>query len=218
MNTLKKILFICAFGILSNNMLKAEKSGAFIGGGMSMNYIKYNNWMCSNNVCAERIRKEKGKGFSFVIGGKTFEPYASSGARYYIDIHYGFFDFHKQNGKVVDSSLMTININADYLYNFYDDDNRIFGIFLGIGGGLAAWDPLYYNLNPDIADTTFKPYMALNSGVRYQFGKQLGIELYSKLPLLKATLPVIDSDSKSTGLRARLQHRYNIGTQLILSF
>ena len=93
---------------------------------------------------------------------------------------YGLFDFsfykNKEKAFYVKDKFQSYNanINVDVLYNFYDKDNKIFGIFAGASVGGAQYMSSKTRLATDID-------LGLNFGFRFGFDKHHSIELFNRV-------------------------------------
>ncbi len=182
--------------IASNGI--AEESGLFIGvgTGYGQSEIKSNNTKT----------KLDGLSFETIVGYKSFLTPAF-GMRYYINFAYSNAE---QKNDLKPKIIMNYGLNADMLYNVVASESVNLGAFVGVGVGANTWAA---KNNEDFkANTGFN--VALNAGLRSQFGKHHGIEVVARVPFIDTTL----ENDRITGAEQTGSHIYNVGARYILSF
>ncbi|MDE7235314.1 MAG: outer membrane protein, partial [Helicobacter japonicus] len=96
------------------------------------------------------------------------------------------------------------------LYNVVASQSVNLGAFVGVGVGANTWAA------KDNVDFKVKTgfNVALNAGLRSQFGKHHGIEVVARVPFISTTL----ENHRVTGEKQTGSHTYNVGARYILSF
>ncbi|WP_289748560.1 outer membrane beta-barrel protein [Helicobacter bilis] len=176
----------------------AEESGLFIGigTGYGQSEIKTDSTKT----------KLDGLSFESIAGYKSFFTPAF-GMRYYINFAYSNAEAKKDPKPKV---IMNYGVNADMLYNVVVSQSVNLGAFVGVGVGANTWAA------KDNVDFKVKTgfNVALNAGLRSQFGKHHGIEVVARVPFISTTL----ENHRVTGEKQTGSHTYNVGARYILSF
>ena len=207
MKTIKKYKYIISSTLalaLASSTLVAEESGAFVGVGVGYgaSQVKFGSEKTDLN----------GISYEVIAGYKQFFT-PSFGLRYYIN-----FAYADASGKVkgtsekIKGNVMDYGVNVDALYNLVASANANFGVFVGVGAGANTWggrDIEHFNSKTGLN-------VALNAGLRSQFGKHHSIEIAARVPFIATTLEKADAAAGTPKVTA--SHTYNVGARYVFSF
>ena len=206
MKTIKKYKYIISSTLalaLASSALVAEESGAFVGVGVGYgaSQVKFGSEKTDLN----------GISYEVIAGYKQFFT-PSFGLRYYINFAYADASKKAKDGDPeLIGSVADYGVNVDALYNLIASANANFGVFVGVGVGANTW----YGRDLDLKDYEQTGLnVALNAGLRSQFGRHHSIEIAARVPFIDTKLQNIYQPA----LKVTASHIYNAGVRYIFSF
>ena len=242
-----KIFRFCGIAFLSlaiSNAL-AEESGAFIGlnvgyGAASMDTdFTFND--NGNGTTTQKGKLANGGGVNYgVIAGykQFFTPYF--GLRYYANISVlhaklkptTLMQAHANISANQNITLLNYGVNVDFLANFVANRAFDFGAFIGLGIGGNSY------FGKDL-DNYIKAFVAtksihqnvwgvkrahfdfwLNAGLRANFAKYHGLEIFARVPFMKNAVinNTLNSVGAETSLKTSIKNAWNVGVRYTASF
>lgn len=242
-----KIFRFCEIALLSLaiSSAMAEESGAFIGlnvgyGAVSMDTdFTFND--NGNGITSQKGKLADGGGVNYgVIAGykQFFTPYF--GLRYYANINAlhaslkptALMQAHANISTNQNITLLNYGVNVDFLANFVANCAFDFGAFIGLGIGgnsyfgkdldnyikaFVATKSIHQNVWR-IKDTHFDFW--LNAGLRANFAKYNGLEIFSRVPFMKSVVVnnTLNSVGATTSLKTSIKNAWNVGARYTASF
>nr|WP_300733099.1 outer membrane beta-barrel protein [uncultured Helicobacter sp.] len=204
MKTIKNVCLSSAVALaLAGSALVAEESGGFVGVGVGYGGFQFNE---------DEKLDLNGISYEVIAGYKQFFT-PNFGLRYYIN----FTTYADTSVKVkgtsekLKASVADYGVNVDVLYNLIASANANFGAFVGVGVGANTWygGDLYLK---DYEQTGLN--VALNAGLRSQFGRHHSIEIAARVPFIDTKLQNVYQPA----LKITASHIYNAGVRYIFSF
>ncbi|RAX55231.1 hypothetical protein CCY99_00595 [Helicobacter sp. 16-1353] len=200
---MKKLLLV--LGLLVGGLSVAnadEESGAFIG--LEAGYAGY------------EFKVEQGENsLKKTDGGVAFG--VNAGYKYFVNSWFGvrgYANFSYLTGKIsaADFNNATVNnmvyaVNADALFNFYNNESVSFGAFVGLGVGGTTWETKEGGLK----DTNSGLYADAKVGLRTNIAKHHGIELVAKIPFVGVKKNFDDGSGGSYKVTTKQNYQVVVG-------
>lgn len=242
-----KIFRFCEIALLSLaiSSAMAEESGAFIGlnvgygaASMDTDFIFNDN---GNGTTTQKGELADGGGVNYgVIAGykQFFTPHF--GLRYYANISAlhaslkptALMQAHANISTNQNITLLNYGVNVDFLANFVANRAFDFGAFIGLGIGgnsyfgkdldnyikaFVATKSIHQNVWR-IKDTHFDFW--LNAGLRANFAKYNGLEIFARVPFMKNAVinNTLNSVGATTSLKTSIKNAWNVGARYTASF